>query len=105
MAYKNKTYKSKIPPPSWDQVVFLFIGGVIQLALLIPIILYVRHLDTIEAFSTWATFARGFYAFWMFLSIVGVSAIVLAAFKSVVILVQSRQRKVAARVVRKRKKS
>lgn len=82
MGKKTTTYRSKIPPPSWDQVAWLSIGGVVWLLITYLMSFYHHSIQARESVETFDRYFEGFYGFSVFLCLVAVSAIVLAMIKA-----------------------
>ena len=90
---KSKNFKSKIPPPSWDQVVWLSALGAIQLFSLFLASLYNKSLLNKTDLNSFDTLFGYFYSFWAFMGLFGVGALVLAAIKTVNLLRMSAKKK------------
>jgi ammonia channel protein AmtB len=91
---KNKAFKSRIPAASWDQVWFLGAIGVGQLLTTFLMSLYSAVIEAKGSVnSTFDQVFQSIYAVMLFATIIGVSAVLLATVKAIIILRRQAQSK------------
>ncbi len=92
---RGKKFRSRKPPPSWDQVAWLLGGGIVQLILFYLMSLYSIRLNAKGVASDWFETAFGLMTL---LSLVGFSAIVLAIYKAIRLLLMAGKEKKSPKI-------
>lgn len=80
-----KQRRSNIPPPSWGQVQWLMGGGLLQVFITFLMSLYHNHIQTKDTVGKFDELFSTTYSIMVFLCIIGVSAIVLALIKIILL--------------------
>lgn len=81
-----KTRRSNIPPPSWGQVKWLMGGGILQLFVTYLMSIYHNHLQAKETVGKFDEIYSTTYSVMVFLCVLGVSAIILALIKIILLI-------------------
>jgi hypothetical protein len=79
-------FRSKVPPPSWDQVAWLIGGGILHLVITFFMSLYNAKIETRETVSRFDEIFGAAYSLMIFLGLISISAIVLGLVKIILLI-------------------